>query len=147
MKQTELRLKPVDRAWLRGLRSKGVHGAREVNRAHVLVALAEGVSERTIMEVLGVSRSTVWRTRQAYVEQGASYAVADLPRSGQPPKYGTDEEAEIVALACSAPPSGAVRWTLKLLAQAAGKRPGLKQINRENVRRMLKKTSANPGAK
>ena len=147
MKQTELRLKAADRGWLSGVRSRGVRGARAVNRAQVLVALGQGVSERTIMAVLGVSRSTVWRTRQAYLEQGATYAVQDLPRSGQPPKYGTEAEAEVVALACSAPPTGAVRWTLKLLVQAAGKRPGLKQINRENVRRLLKKTSASRGAK
>lgn len=146
MKQTELQLSAADRAALGGVRSKGLHSAREVNRAHLLLALAQGVSERAIMQVLGVSRSTVWRTRQAYLEQGLSYALEDLPRSGQPPKYSTDEEAEVVALACSAPPLGATRWTIHLLTHAARKRPHLKHINRENVRRMLKKTSANRGA-
>lgn len=147
MKQTELRLKEKDRVWLQGVRSRGRHSAREINRAHTLLALADGASEREIMAVLGLSRSTVGRTRAAYLEQGAAYAVADLPRPGQPPKYGSAAEAEVVALACSTPPSGAVRWTLNLLARAAGKRPGLAAINRENVRLMLKKTSANRGGK
>ena len=66
-----------------------------MNRAHVLLALAQGASEREIMRLLGVSRSTVWRTRQAYVEKGAVYAVTDLPRPGQPPKYGVGADTRL----------------------------------------------------
>ena len=104
MKQTELRLKESDRRVLQTFRSKGVHLAREVNRAHVLLALDSGVTEATICQVLGLGRTALWRTRAAYQQGGLEYALHDEPRSGQPRKYQTDQEAEVVALACSAPP-------------------------------------------
>ena len=147
MKQTELHLTRADRIVLQSLRSKGLRAARELNRAHILTALDEQVTEAHIQQVLGVSRTTIWRTRAAYLEQGLDYALADLPRPGQPRKYGTDQEAEVVALACSQPPAGAKRWTIRLLTQAARQRPELGQVSRESIRRFLKKTSASPGAK
>jgi hypothetical protein len=74
------------------------------------------------------------------------YALHDEARPGQPRKYQTDQEAEVVALACSAPPSGRKRWTIRLLTVAARERPGLAKVNRETVRQMLKKTTASLGA-
>ena len=147
MRQTELHLSPADRQTLKALRTKGQHGAREVNRAHILLALDQKLAEATITSVLGVSRSVVWRTRSAYGEKGLAYALHDVARSGQPRKYGTDQQAEIVALACSQPPSGTKRWTLCLLVQAARRRPKLASITPESVRQFLKKTAASPGAK
>lgn len=147
MKQTELHLTAADRVALRVVRSKGLRSARELNRAHLLAALDQRVPEAHVLEVLGVSRSTVWRTRAAYLEQGLDYALADLPRPGPPRQYHTDQEAEVVALACSQPPPGAQRWTIRLLTQAARKRPQLQGVSRESVRRFLKKTSASPGAR
>ena len=146
MKQTEWRLKESDRLALDMFRRKGVHLAREVNRAHVLMALADGVPEATICQVLGLGRTALWRTRAAYRQGGLEYALHDEPRSGQPTKYQTDQEAEVVALACSAPPGGRKRWTVRLLTVAAQERPGLAGVNRETVRQMLKKTNVSPGA-
>ena len=146
MKQTELHLTESDRLALRALRSKGVHLVREVNRAHVLMALDSGVGEAAICQVLGLGRTALWRTRAAYREGGLDCALHDEARPGQPRKYQTDQEAEVVALACSTPPGGRKRWTVRLLTAAARKRPGLAKVNRETVRQMLKKTTANPGA-
>jgi transposase len=147
MKQIKLHLSEADRTALRVIRGKGIHSARELNRAHILAALDQQVSETRIIEVLGVGRTTVWRTRSAYLEKGLEYALSDLPRPGQPLHYPTNQQAEVVALACSQAPAGAKRWTIRLLTQAARKRPGLKTVSRESVRRFLKKTSASPGAK
>jgi len=147
MRQTKLHLKPADRQPLQDFRTKGQHSAREVNRAHILLALDQKIPEGTITAVLGISRSVVWRTRSAYGEKGLAYALHDVARSGQPRKYGTDQQAEIVALACSQPPAGAKRWTLRLLVQAARTRPKLAGITPESVRQFLKKTAASPGAK
>jgi transposase len=146
MKQTELHLSESDRLALSAFRSKGVHPSREVNRAHVLMALDGGVSDAMICRVLGLGRTALWRTRAAYREGGLEYALHDEARPGQPRKYQTDQEAEVVALACSAPPDGRKRWTVRLLTAAAQQRPGLAEVNRETVRQMLKKTTANPGA-
>lgn len=136
-----------DRRFLELFRSKGEHWARELTRAHILLALAGSVPVAQIEQVLGVSRMVIWRTRSAYEEKDLDYALYDAPRSGQPIKYDTDQEAEVVALACSQPPPGAARWTIRLLTVAARHRPKLASINRESVRLILKKTSVNPGAK
>ena len=139
MRQTELHLTEEDRTALKSFRSKGLHLAREVNRAHILLALDEKVPEALIVQVLGVGRTAIWRTRSAYVEKGLDYALHDVARPGQPRQYGTDQQAEVVALACSAPPRGAKRWTIQLLTKAARRRPKLRNVNRESIRRFLKK--------
>jgi len=147
MRQTELHLSVKDRKLIESYRAKGLHHAREVNRAHILLALDRRVPEAQIMAVLGVGRMVICRTRAAYIEGGAEYALHDVARSGKPPQYGTDVEAQISAMACSAPPVGAKRWTIVLLEQAAQAQAGIGPISRETVRRLLKKTASNLGAR
>jgi transposase len=146
MRQTELHLTDEDRELVESYRTKGLHHAREVNRAHILAALDRGIPESQIMSVLGVGRTVIWRTRAAYREAGVEYAVRDVARPGKPCQYGADVEAQISALACSAPPDGAKRWTLALLEQAAQVRTDVGPISRETVRRLLKKTASSRGA-
>jgi Homeodomain-like domain len=146
MRQTELRLKKQEREAVQEFRSKGERMARELNRAHILAALDRKVPERQIMEVLGVGRTAVWRTRAAYLQGGLEYALCDVQRPGQPKRYRAPEEAEVSALACSSPPDGAKRWTIALLTQRARRRPNMRQISRESIRRLLKKTASNRGA-
>jgi hypothetical protein len=147
MKQTRLVLKPEDREKLKLFRSRGMHHAREVNRAHMLLALDQRIPESTIQTMLGVGRTALWRTRSAYCEKGLEYALRDASRPGAPRDYQTDQEAKVVALACTQPPEGAKRWTVRLLTQAARKESGMKKISRESIRRFLKKTSVSLGAK
>lgn len=146
MRQTELHLTDEDRELIESYRAKGMHHAREINRAHILSALDHGIPEAQIMAVLGVGRTAVWRTRSAYLEGGAQYALQDIERPGKPRTYDTDVEAKITALACSAPPAGAKCWTIGLLEQAAQAQAGIGPISRETVRRLLKKTALNRGA-
>ena len=146
MQQTELHLSDEDRELIMSYRAKGLHHAREVNRAHILSALDRGVPEAQIMAVLGVGRMVIWRTRTAYLEGGAEYALHDVARAGKPPQYDTDVEAQVSALACSEPPIGAKRWTIVLLEQAAQAQAGIGPISRETVRRLLKKTASSRGA-
>ena len=147
MRQTDLTLSSRDRKALAEYRSKGLRHVREVNRAHILAALDDKVPEQMICRVLGVGRSAIWRTRLAYLEGGLEYAVHDVQRPGAPRKYETDVEAQIAALACSAPPAGAKHWTLMLLEREARSRPKMKDISRETIRRLLKKTASSPGAR
>lgn len=146
MRQTELHLTEEDRSVVDEIRSKGLHQSREVNRAHVLSALDRGVSEAQIMAVLGIGRTAVWRTRAAYLQGGVELAVFDVARTGRPRQYDTDAEARVSALACSAPPAGRQRWTIVELERAARQEPGMGNVSRETVRRMLKKTISSPGA-
>ena|SRR5664279_3446366 len=147
MRQTELQLAEEDRSAVDKIRSKGVHSTREVNRAHVLSCLDRGLPEAQIMAVLGIGRTAVWRTRAAYLQGGVELAVFDVARAGRPRQYDTDAEARVTALACSAPPAGRQRWTMVELERAARQEPGLGGVSRETVRRMLKKTTSNPGAR
>jgi len=147
MKSNQIQLSSADKRFLEGFRSKGEHSARETTRAHILLAAQTGVPTVQIQEVLGVSRMVIWRTQSAYREKGLDYALYDAARPGQPSKYGTDQEAEVVALACSQAPEGATRWTIRLLTIAAAHRPKLAGVNRETIRQILKKTSVNLGAK
>ena len=146
MRQTELRLTTKDRELIESYRTKGLHHAREVNRAHILSALDRGISQADIRAVLGVGPMVIWRTRAAYLEGGAHYALHDVTRPGRPRQYDTDVEAQVSALACSAPPKGAKHWTMVMLEQAAQAQAGIGPISRETVRRLLKKTASNRGA-
>ena len=146
MRQTELQLTDEDRLAIEEIRSKGLHQAREVNRAHVLSSLDRGVPESQIMAVLGIGRTAVWRARAAYLQGGLELAVFDVQRSGRPRQYDTNAEARVTALACSAPPAGRQRWTMVELERAARQEPGLGSVSRETVRRMLKKTTSSRGA-
>ena len=145
MKQTELHLTDADRVRIEEIRSKGVHRSREVNRAHALSCLDRGVPQAQILQVLGMGRTALWRTRSAYVQGGVELAVFDVARSGRPKRYDTNAEARITALACSAPPQGRRRWTLVEIERAARQEAGLGSVSRETVRRILKKTTLNPG--
>jgi transposase len=146
MRRTELQLTKKDRQMIASFRAKGMHSAREFNRAHILAALDHGISEGQIMEVLGVGRTAIWRTRAAYLQGGLEFALHDAARPGKPRQYDTDVEAQIAALTCSTPPAGAKRWTLGLLEQAARSQAGIGPISRETIRRLLKKTASNRGA-
>ena len=145
MRQTELTLSQKDRQSLKEFCSKGNHMARELNRAHILAALDRKIPESQIMDVLGVGRTVIWRTRAALSEGGLEFALHDVPRPGKPKRYHTDEEAQVAALACSDPPAGAKRWTVALLTEAARTRPKMGEISRETIRRFLKKTALNRG--
>ena len=145
MRQTKIQLTEEERVTLKSFRSKGQHMTREVNRAHILLALDQNVPEKHIMLVLGVGRTAIWRTRSAYLEKGLDYALRDVARPGQPLKYGTNQQAEVVALACSAPPNGAKRWTIALLTEAIRQQLKLRKISRESIRLFLKKTTVSLG--
>ena len=145
MRQTELHLSEEARSIVEGIRAKGLHQSREVNRAHILSSLDRGVPESQIMDVLGVGRTAVWRTRAAYLQGGVDLALFDVERSGRPRQYDTDAEARVTALACSTPPAGRQRWTVVELERVARQELGLAGVSRETVRRMLKKTTSNSG--
>ena len=133
-------LSAADRREVDLIRAKGLRSTREVNRAHVLRSLDQGIPEAQIMSVLGVGRMMVWRTRAAYNDGGLGLAVRDPARYGRPPKYGAEAQALVSALACSPAPAGSSRWTADLLLEAARKEPELATISRATILRILKKT-------
>ena len=87
----------------------------------------------------------LFRSDTNYLEHGLKYALTDNVRTGQPRKYSDKQEAEVIALACSESPQGRKRWTIRLLTEHLQKNRGMKTINRESVRLILKKTNLSLG--
>ena len=93
-----------------------------------------------------MSRATVERIRKAFVEEGLERALnAKRPRRTRPPKFDGESEARLIAVACSEPPPGQVRWTLKLLADELVELDVFDSVSTETVRQTLKKTNLNLG--
>lgn len=147
MRRIAIQLTAEERQSLNAFRSKGWHPARELNRAHILAALDQGVEDEHIARVLGVSRVAIWRTRSAFQDQGLEYALRDVARPGAPRKYQALQQAEVVALACTPAPAGQKRWTVTTLTAAARQRPQLGTVSRETIRRWLKKNVLKPWRK
>ena len=145
MKREAVKLKRLELSYLRSFTRSAKRSKREYDRANILLLLHKGKKDSEIVDFLDVERTTVWRTRQRYLQEGIEKSLQEKERSGQPVKYGSKEEAEIIALACSSPPEGRARWTLELLTEKASLNKGLESINRETVRLLLKKTNVSLG--
>ena len=109
-------LTPDERHHLRALTTGGTRTVRQVKRAQILLAADAQASDERIAAAVGVGTSTVYRTKQHFVEDGLTRALSETPRPGAPRKLSASDEARLVAVACSAPPTGRARWTLDLLA-------------------------------
>lgn len=145
MKRPTVKLSPEEIDHLRSFKKSGKRGQRGYDRANILLLLHKDKKDAEIADFLEVERTTVWRTRKRFLKEGLARALEEKPRSGQPRKYGQNQEAEVIALACSDAPEGRARWTLKLLTEALGKKEGLGTINRETIRLILKKTNVSLG--
>jgi hypothetical protein len=154
MKKYLVTLTPEERAWLTGLVSAGKRSALTITRARILLKAdqAEGGpawDDARIAEALDCGTRTVERVRQRFVERGLEPALGRKPqdRPSRERKFDGAAEARLIALACSAPPGGRARWTLKLLADKLVDLEVFDSVSGETVRRVLKKTSSSPTAR
>ena len=141
----EIELDEEERAFLETFVKKGTGKARTIVRANVLLLADKGYRTKGISEIVGLHRRTVWRIKRRYLEEGLESALKDKPRPGQTKKWREKHEAEIIALACTSPPKGRKRWTVRLLRDELQKKPGFEGINRESVRLVLKKAKQSHG--
>lgn len=145
------------RADLERLVSQGTAPARKIQHAHMLLLTDEGphgpawTDEKAAL-ALSSSVSTIARARRRFVTEGLQAALRVIKdRPGRPPKIDGIAEAHLVALACSEPPEGHARWSIRLLTDrfvVLGTEEGwlAQSVGRETVRLALKKTSLSPGA-
>jgi transposase len=126
----------------------GTHKARTITRARILILSDEsprgksegmGKTDKEIIGVLGVSGRTVASTRQKYVEEGIEGALNEKPRPGRPPKLTGRDEAKLAVIACSEPPEGRARWSVRLLTDKLIELDIVDSISREAVRQYIKK--------
>ena len=140
-------LSQAERDQLTALLTGGVHPARKLKRAQILLAADAGVSDQDIAASITVGGSTVYRTKRRFVEGNLEAALREEPRPGAARKLTGKEEALLVATACSTPPEGRARWTLELLAGAMVQLTEHTDLSRETVRRRLAENHLKPWRK
>jgi len=146
-KKYRVTLTPQERQSLETLVSKGKAAARTLTRARVLLKadasdLGPCWTDEQIRQALDVGLATVYRLRQAFVESSLEAALnpAKANRRYQRLLDG-EQEAHLIALACSKPPVGYARWTLRLLAERFIDLRHATSVSHETVRQTLKKTN------
>jgi transposase len=138
-------LNDEERAHLGALLRKGTSSARTQTRARVLLKADAGLSDAEIVDALGIGIATVHRIRQRCVEEGFDQALTERKRPGVPPKFTSKQQAHVIALACSDPPGGRSRWTLRLLADRVVALGLAEACSHETIRRALKKPPSSRG--
>ncbi len=123
----------------------GHRKAREILYAHVLLKSAQGWTDEQIAQAFDVSTDTVQRIRARFARSGLKAALREKPRPGAPRQLTTEQETHLIALACSKPPMGHARWTVRLLAEEAVKRRIVSGLSPETLRQILKKTPSSLG--
>jgi transposase len=136
-----------ERAELRAFVSGGSKRVAKVKRAQILLAADDGARDGEIAASIVVGTSTVYRTKQRFVEGGLEKALNDEPRPGARRKLSSKEEALLVATACSTPPQGRARWTMELLADEMVRLTEQPSLSRETVRRRLAENDLKPWQK
>jgi transposase len=137
-------LSEAERSELGSLLRGGQHAARKLKRAQILLAADAGVPDETIAQSLGVGGSTVYRTKRHFVEGTLGKALHEESRPGARRKLTGQEEALLVATACSRPPEGRARWTMELLAGEMVRLTEHDSVSRETVRRRLAENELKP---
>lgn len=153
MRQTKyaVYLSEAERARLRTLVGAGIAPARMLTRARILLKADQGEggaawADAVIAIALEVHATTVARIRRQFVEQGLEAALErKRPDRVYARTFDGAAEAHVVAVACSKPPAGHERWTLRLLADALVRLEVVETVSYETVRRTLKQTRSRPG--
>jgi transposase len=140
-KEYVVKLTPKERRKLLAMVNKGQNKAAVIRRAHILLKSDEGKSDRLISDLLYIHEDTVRNVRKRFVEDGLQAAVEDKPGPPPNPKLNEQQQAHLVAIACSTPPEGQARWTLELLVAQLVKEGVVAAIAPETVRLALKKTT------
>ena len=137
-------LSEAERTQLQSLLAGGRAWAREVKRAQILLAAADGMTEQQIAKVVNSSAATIYRIKRSFVEQGLEAALHEAHRPGGRRKLSGKEEALLIATACSTPPAGRARWTLALLAGEMVRLTGHDAVSRATVGRRLAENDLKP---
>ena len=152
-KSRPVSLDPADRELLTRLVRTGAHPAQEVRRARILLELDESdpcreapvPTQEVVAERAGVHVDTVVKTSKAYADRGGDVeeTIRRKKRLTAPvPSLVTGEvEARLIALACSAPPEGFSRWSLRLLEKHVVLVDDIPALDHSTIGRVLKKRS------
>lgn len=143
-------LAPAERTRLESVVKAGTSQARVITRARILLLTDQGPkgpawSDADIAEALSVTTRTLSRMRRLYQSEGIEAIRHHAPKRYRPRQLDGRAEARLITLACSEPPQGHARWTLRLLADRLVSLDIVDTVSYETVRRTLKKTNLNLG--
>src|ERR687898_1804620 len=146
-KRYKVTLEPDERRDLEKLISRGKGAARRLAHARILLHADQGEGrpgkiDAEIAEAVGVSVATIERVRQRFVEEGLETALSPRPPRRLYPRK-LDGKARLIALACSPPPEGRARWTLRMLAERMVVLGHVETVSHETVRTTLQETNSN----
>jgi len=139
-----------ERAELRAVIAAGAAPARAQTRARILLkadtgADGPGRTDAAIAAAVETSPRTVSRARRQWVEAGCAAIARKRPSGPRRPRLDGAGEARLVMLACSTPPAGRARWTLRLLAERLVDLEVVEHVAHTTVRTVLKKTCSSRG--
>jgi predicted XRE-type DNA-binding protein len=151
MERKKIKLTRQEREEIKSFGSKGVHSAKLINRAKIILLLdgADGRKEKSqkeIAELLGVNRQTVTTVKRDFLNAQSVTKFLQRKERETPPvpaKITGEVEAHIIALACSPAPSGYARWTLSLLAEKSVELRYIDSISRTSINGLLRKRNLN----
>lgn len=147
MKDKAIYLTEEEQVYLKEITRKGVHNVHEINRARVLLMLdrtgkSDHVRYKRTAEAVGLSVQAVYNMRDEFFENHdiESYLTRKKRETGpRKRKLNGDQEARIIAVACSEPPEGCARWTIRLLGESTVKLRIVDSIGNMTIQRLLKK--------
>jgi transposase len=113
-KEYGVKLTPKERQRLLAVDNKGQNKAAVIRRAHLVLKSDEGKHDRQIGELLYIHEDRVRNTRKRCADAGLPAALDDKAKPKPAPKLNEQQQAPLVAVACSQPPEGQARWTLEL---------------------------------
>jgi hypothetical protein len=147
--QIPLYLTPAQRAELEtGLKS-GETPARVQTRARILLltdrSQGQFRTDQQVAEALLCNVTTVGNVRRRFLSEGLAAALVEKPRPGRTPKITGDIEAQMAVIACSDPPEGHARWTVRLLTSRVLELGLVDTIDHTTVWERMKKTRSSPG--
>jgi transposase len=147
VKKYVVKLDDGERKQLDELIRTGKRSAQQLTKARILLKAdasesGEGWSDSQIVKALDTSIATVSRARQQFVEEGLDGVLTRKHRetSARPRIFDGEKEAKLIALACSEPPKGRVRWTLRLLEEKVVELNIVDRASDNTIGRVLKKT-------
>jgi hypothetical protein len=150
-KKYVVELNAGERNRLRAVISKGKASAKAILKARIVLkadqgANGEGWTDERICEALETNITMVSRTRAKLVNEGLDAVLARKKRARPPiePIFDGEAQAQLIALACSEPPSGYARWTIRLLANKVVEMNIVDHAHFNTVGRALKKTISSP---
>ena len=149
--QHVVRLTAAERAEVRALLAAGTTPARTQTHARILLKCDAGAAgprwtDARVAEAVEVSSRTVARVRARFAAAGLAAALRrKRPNRVYRHKLDAAQEARLVAVACTEPPSGHARWSLRLLSRRLVELAVVDRISPETVRATLKKTSSSRG--